>query len=201
MSFSHGLDCVLFVVVDFVEVCHDVLERLSWSSDGLEHFLIVLDTKGTHEENHGDSGCSSSADLDHEHTVTSLLDVEWLAHTVLLRENLSNFGSLSVSLVDFNSDTVWCEVFHGDENTLGTVDDEVASRIQRVFALLAKEVVPQCGVFCGCCWVELSVACNVASVQVASLRTDHDWHATDLHCLFLWRADAVSEDLEVDGNG
>jgi len=107
VSFGHGLNRVLFVVVDFVEVCNDVLERLSWSSNSLEHFLVVLDTKCTHEENHGDSGCSSGADLDHEHTVTSLLNVEWLAHTVFLGENLSNFGSLCVSLVDFNSDTVW----------------------------------------------------------------------------------------------
>ena len=37
-------------------------------------------------------------------------------------------------------------------------------------------------------------------MQVASLRTDHDRHATDLHCFFLGRADTVSENLEVDGN-
>ena len=51
-------------------------------ADRLEHFLVVLNAEGTHEENHGDCGCSSCADLDHEHTVTALLDVEGLAHTV-----------------------------------------------------------------------------------------------------------------------
>ena len=51
-------DFVFFVVVHFVDVGHDELERVGVSSDGLEDVLVVFDTQCTHEEHHGDGGGS-----------------------------------------------------------------------------------------------------------------------------------------------
>ena len=42
-------DFVLFVVVHFVDVGHDELERVGVSGNGLENMLIVFDAQGAHE--------------------------------------------------------------------------------------------------------------------------------------------------------
>ena len=128
---------VFFVVVDFVDVGNDELEGICVSSDSLENLLVVFNAECTHEHDNGNCGGTSSADLDHEHSVTALFNSKWLSHTVFLRENLSDFGLLSVALVDLNSDTVRSQVFHRDENTLGTVDNEIASGVKGVLAFLA----------------------------------------------------------------
>ena len=75
---------VLFVVVDFVDVGHDELERIGVASDGLEDVLVVFNTQRTHEEHDGDSGRTGGADLDHQHTVTALLNGQGFTHAVFL---------------------------------------------------------------------------------------------------------------------
>ena len=49
MAFFSRDDFLLFVVVHFVDVGHDELERVGVSGDGLENILIVFDAEGTHE--------------------------------------------------------------------------------------------------------------------------------------------------------
>ena len=147
VGFRFTLDFELLVVVDFVDVGNDELEGLLWTGDSGKHLLVVFNTEGTHEENNRNRGGSSCTDLDHEHTISALFNREWLTHTVLLGEDFCNFSSLCSSLVDFNCYTVWCKVFHGDENTLGSVDNEVATRVERIFALVSQEVSKERCVF------------------------------------------------------
>ena len=116
ICFTSVLDVVftflVFVSVDLVDVGNDELERLLGARNGSEYFLVSFDTERSHQQNNWNWGCSGSADLDHEHTISTLFNGERLAHTVLLRENLGDFCSLSSSLVDFNGDTVRSEIFH-----------------------------------------------------------------------------------------
>ena len=142
VAFFGGDDLVLLVVVHFVDVGHDVLERVRVSCNGLEDVLVVFNTEGTHEQNHGDSGGAGGADLDHQHPVSALLDGQRFAHTVFLGENLGHFSLLRIALVDFDGHSVRGEVFHGDENTLSAVDDEITTGVEGVFALLAEELMP-----------------------------------------------------------
>ena len=109
--------------------------------------------------------------------------VERLAHTVFLGENLSDFGSLCVALVDLNGDAVWGQVFHGDEDTLGTVDDEVASWVQvGLRPSFAKQVRPSYAVSSvrgG--WVQVTRSPAMCpACRLHRSRADHDWHAADL---------------------
>ena len=116
VCFASILDVVftllVFVTVHFVDVGNDELERLLGTRNGSEYFLISFDTERSHQQNNWNWSCSGSADLDHEHTISTLFNGERLAHTVLLRENLGDFCSLSRSLVDFNGNTVRGEIFH-----------------------------------------------------------------------------------------
>ena len=162
--------------------------------------MVVFDTKGSHQQNDRNGRRTGGANLDHQHTVSALFDGQRLAHTVFLGENFGHFCLLGVALVDFNGDSVRGEVFHGDENALGSVDDEVATGIEGVFALLAEEFVPGGFVLCGRGWGEDAVASDVLGVEVASLRADHDRHVADGNTGFGGRGYAVSLDGEVDGD-
>ena len=142
MAFFCGHDFVFFVVVDFVDVGHDELERVGVSGDGLEDVLVVFNAQGSHEQDHGNGGRTGGADLDHEHAISSLFNGQGFAHTVLLGENLGHFGLLGVPLVDLNGDSVGGEVFHRNEDTLGSVDDEITTGVKRVFTTLSEEFVP-----------------------------------------------------------
>ena len=200
VAFIGGDNLVFFVVVHLVDVGDDVLERIRVSSNGLEDVLVVFDTKGSHQQNDRNGRRTGGADLDHQHTVSALFDGQWLAHTVFLGENLGYFCLLGVALVDFNGDAVRGEVFHGDENALGSVDDEIATGIEGVFALLAEEFVPGGFVLCGRGWGEDAVASDVLGVEVASLRANHNRHVADGNTGFGGRGYAVSLDGEVDGD-
>ena len=200
IGFRLALDFELFVVVDFVDVGNDELECLLWTGDSGKHFLVVFDTEGTHEENNRNRGGSSSANLDHEHTISALFDGERLTHTVLLREDLCNFCSLCGSLVNFNRYTVWCKVFHRDENTLGSVDNEVATWVERVFALVPQKVGKKRSVFRRLGRLKGTSVSDVAWVEVAPSRANHDWDCSDLDTFFRERGDTVAVDGEVDGD-
>ena len=191
---------VLFVVVDFVDVGHDVLEGLSGTGDGGEDLLVVVDAKGTHEQDHGDGGGSGGADLDHEHAVTALFDGEGLAHTVLLGEDLGDFRLLGVALVDFNGHAVGREVLHRDEHALGAVDDEVTTGVEGVLALGAKHAMPCVHVVVGRGRGEHAVTGDVVGVQVAALGAHHDRHVADLDGLLGVPRNAVAVNGEVNGD-
>ncbi len=147
VGFRLAFDLKFFVVVDFVDVGNNKLECLLWTRDGSEDFLVVFDSESSHKQDNRDWCRSSSTHFDHEHTVSSLLNGQRLAHAVLLREDFCNLCSLCSSLVNLDCDTVRRQVFHRNENALGSVDDEVATRIERVFAFFAKKVRQQCTIF------------------------------------------------------
>jgi hypothetical protein len=46
---SSGDNCIFFVVVDFVDVCNDELEGLLGPAIAWKRFLVVFDTKCTHQ--------------------------------------------------------------------------------------------------------------------------------------------------------
>ena len=191
---------VLFVVVDFVDVGHDVLEGLSGACDGGENLLVVVDAKGTHQQDHGDGGRAGRADLHHEHAVTALLDGEGLAHTVLLGEDFGDLGLLGVALVDLHGHAVWREVFHRDEHALGAVDDEVTTGVEGVLALGAEQAVPCVHVVMGRGGGQHAVTGNVVGVQVAALGAHHDRHVADLDRLLGVPRNAVAVNGEVNGD-
>ena len=112
VSFSFCFDFELFVVVDFVNIGNDVLERGFWTGNSGKNFTVNFDSESTHEKNNWNRCGSSGANLHHEHTISSLLNSEWLSHSILLGEDLCNFGPLGGSLVDFNRYTVWGKIFH-----------------------------------------------------------------------------------------
>ena len=199
VCFNHRLNCILFIVIHFIEVCNDILERLSRTCDCLENLLVVFNSKCTHQENDRDCSSSCCADFDHEHSVTSLFNIQWFAHSVFLRENLSHFGSLSVSLVDFNCNAIRRKVFHRNENTFGSVDDEVASWVKWIFSTLSEEVIPHCSVFSGGSWIQLTLSSNVLCVQVTSSGADHNRHTTNLNSSLYRRGNTVAGDLEING--
>ncbi len=123
------LDGILFVVLDVIEVGDGVLHRLNWACDCSEDLLIVLHTQRPHEEYDWNRRSAGAWNLYHQHTVTSLLDVDRLAYAVTLRENLGNLSLVSVLLILLYGDSVGSEVFHRDEYAFSAVDDEVATRI------------------------------------------------------------------------
>ena len=191
---------VLFVVVDFVDVGHDVLEGLSGAGDGGENLLIVVDAKGTHQQDHGDGGRAGRADLHHEHAVTTLFDGEGLAHTVLLGEDLGDLGLLRIALVDLHGHAVGREVFHRNEHTLGAVDDEVTTGVEGVLALGAQQAVPCVHVVMGRGRGQHAVTGDVVGVQVAALGAHHDRHVADLDRLLGVPRNAVAVNGEVNGD-
>ena len=200
VAFFGGDDFVFFVVVHFVDVGDDVLERVRVPGDGLEDVLVVFHAERTHEEHDRDGGGSSGGNLHHQHAVAALLDGERLAHSVFLGEDFGNFRLLGVALVDFNRDTVGGEVFHRDEDTLGSVDDEVAAGVEGVFALLLQQFVPGGFVLGRGRRRQDTVAGDVLGVKVASLGADHDGHVADRHTGLGGGRNAVSLDGEVNGH-
>ena len=63
MAFFGGDDFVFFVVVDFVDVCNDELERVGVASNGLEDLLVVFNAKCPHEQHDRNGGGPCGADL------------------------------------------------------------------------------------------------------------------------------------------
>ena len=112
MAFFGGDDLVFFVVVYFVDVGNDVLERVRVPCNGLEDVLVVFNTESSHQQHNGNGRGSSGADLDHQHTISALFDGEWLSHTVFLGEDFGHFCLLGVALVDFDRNSVRSKVFH-----------------------------------------------------------------------------------------
>ena len=107
---------------------------------------------------------------------------------------------LCIALVDLDGDTVGSEVLHRDEHTLGAVDDEVATGVQRVFAFLLEQLVPGGLVFRRCGRGEHAVSGDVLGVKVAPLRADHDRHVAHSDTGFGRGRYTVALDGEVDGD-
>ena len=108
---------------------------------------------------------------------------------------------MSVLLVLLDRDPVGCEVLHGDEDALCSVDDEVPARVEWVLACLLEELPVRLRILVGGCRGEGPLI-GVVRMQVASRGSDHDREVPDVDALLLVRDGlVVPHDLEVEVYG
>ena len=176
-----------------LDVGHDGELHGVVGTDGVVDLFVGFHSECFHEGDEGDL-LGDDGDGDHQGSVLLLLHLGQCTVSLFLGEDLGGLHGGTVPLAVLDHDPVGGEVFKGDEDPLGSSDDEVSSGLAGVLLLIDEVLLV---LLIG----ELAVLGLVDDlpVQVASVGPDHHGDLSDVDPLVgQILLHSVLVDLEVD---